>query len=135
VLPIGWIVQGGTKKRLSVAERNAYSAPFPDAKYMAAPREYPSLVPAGHYSPEGSSDNHRAWRVFEQWTKPFICCFSDGDPITRGLDREFRERVPGAKGEPHATLHGGHFIQEDDPQGFASLVILAAKRIFQNHSL
>jgi hypothetical protein len=65
-----------------------------------APREYPSLVPLANYSPEGCFDNHRAWRVFEQWTKPFICCFSDGDPITRGLDREFCERVPGVRHKP-----------------------------------
>lgn len=134
VFPTGWIVQGGTKRKLSAAERAAYAAPFPNAAYMAAPREYPSLVPLANYSPEGSADNHRAWRVFEQWTKPFICCFSDGDPITRGLDREFCERVPGARGQPHAALHGGHFLQEDDPERFANLVIEVARRTPDSNS-
>jgi hypothetical protein len=58
--------------------------------------------------------NRNAWKALERWGKPFICCWSDGDPITRGLDRAFRERVPGARGQPHPTLHGGHFMQEDD---------------------
>jgi haloalkane dehalogenase len=128
VFPIGWIVQGGTRHWLSRAERAAYDAPFPSAEYKAAARAYPSLVPISSYSPVGSADNHRAWTVFEQWTKPFICCFSDGDPITRGLDREFLRRVPGTKGQPHATLRGGHFLQEDDALRFAQLVVQACGR-------
>ncbi len=128
VFPIGWIVQGGTRHWLSRAERTAYDAPFPSAEYKAAARAYPSLVPVSNYSPVGSADNHRAWAVFEQWAKPFICCFSDGDPITRGLDREFLQRVPGTKGQPHVTLRGGHFLQEDDARRFAQLVVQACGR-------
>jgi haloalkane dehalogenase len=123
VFPIAWIVQGGTRHWLSRAERAAYDAPFPSAEYKVAARAYPSLVPVSNYSPLASADNHRAWSTFERWTKPFICCFSDGDPITKGLDREFRERVPGAAGQPHATLRGGHFVQEDSGPEFARLVI------------
>jgi haloalkane dehalogenase len=85
-------------------------------------------VPVSNYSPVGSADNHRAWTVFEKWTKPFICCFSDGDPITRGLDREFLQRVPGTKGQPHTTLRGGHFLQEDDAQRFAQRIVQACGR-------
>ena len=120
--PIGRIVQGGTKRRLSTAEIAAYDAPFPSAEYKAAARVYPSLVPVTPDNP-ATAANLRAWKVFERWEKPFICCFSDGDPITRGADRAFRERVPGARAQPHTTLKGGHFLQEDDPQTFARLVI------------
>jgi haloalkane dehalogenase len=66
--------------------------------------------------------------VFERWSKPFICCFSDGDPITRSMVRYFLERVPGTKGQPHTTLRGGHFVQEDDSEAFARLVVAAAGR-------
>lgn len=126
--PIGWIVQGGCKRRLSRAERAAYDAPFPSDEYKAAARVYPSLVPVADYDLAASADNDRAWQVFEGWDKPFVCCFSDGDPITRGLDREFLQRVPGTRGQPHTTLRGGHFLQEDDAAAFARLAIDACRR-------
>ena len=122
--PIGRIVQGGTKRKLSAAERRAYDAPFPTPAYKSAVRVYPSLVPTTPADP-ASDANRKAWQVFEHWDKPFICCYSDGDPITRGIDRTFRERVPGARGQPHATLSGGHFMQEDDARAFAGLVVAA----------
>ena len=124
--PIGWIVQGGTKRWLRSAERKAYDAPFPSKEYTAGPRVYPSLVPTRPTDP-ATVANRKAWSVYEGWTKPFICCFSDGDPITRGFDREFHQRVPGTQGQPHTTLHGGHFMQEDDGVAFADLVIKACQ--------
>ncbi len=120
--PTSRIVQGGTKRRLAHAERAAYDAPFPSRAYKAAARAYPGLVPITADDPACAAQR-AAWSVLARWNKPFICCYSDGDPITRGLDRAFRERVPGAKGQPHTTLRGGHFIQEDDPRTFARLVI------------
>ncbi|WP_220456514.1 haloalkane dehalogenase [Rugamonas brunnea] len=125
--PIGRIVQSGTRRTLSREEIAAYDAPFPSAAYKAAARIYPSLVPV---EPDNVAvpDQLRAWRVYEGWTKPFLCCFSNGDPITRGLDAEFRRRVPGAKDQPHTTLRGGHFIQEDDGAAFARLVVAACRQ-------
>lgn len=121
VFPIGRIVNAGTKRSLSDAEVAAYDAPFPTSAYKAAARIFPSFVPF-----EGNAavpDQKRAWAVFERWNKPFLCCFSDADPITRGGDALFIGRVPGTAGQPHATLSGGHFIQEDDPQGFAARIL------------
>ncbi|HXX84172.1 MAG TPA: haloalkane dehalogenase [Casimicrobiaceae bacterium] len=123
--PIGRIVQTGTKRRLSLAEVAAYDAPFPDVRFKVAARVYPSLVPVAYDDPE-SAANRRAWDVFHGWRKPFVTCFSDGDPITRGAGKRFQNEVPGAKGQTHPTLRGGHFIQEDDPQTFARLVVAAA---------
>ena len=122
--PIGRIVQGGTKWRLTDAECAAYDAPFPAEEFKVAARVYPSLVPVTPDNPANEA-NRKAWQVFERWEKPFICCFSDGDPLTRGADRAFLERVPGARGQPHTTLRGGHFMQEDDSDTFARLVIAA----------
>jgi haloalkane dehalogenase len=120
--PISRIVSFGTKRGLSAGERAAYDAPFPAPSFAVAARAYPSLVPATATDP-ASDANRRAWEVFRRWEKPFVCCFSDGDPITRTMAPLFLDRVPGTKAQPHATLHGGHFIQEDDPQTFARLVI------------
>jgi len=120
--PTGRIVAAGTKRRLDPRERRAYDAPFPGSAYQAGARAFPRLVPITPDDPAAPA-NRRAWQVFEGWTKPFVTCFSDGDPITRGFDRAFRERVPGARSARHATLHGGHFVQEDDPQAFAQIVV------------
>ncbi len=122
IFPIGRIVQAGTRRRMSPAEVAAYDAPFPRNSHKAGARIFPSLVPM---EPDDVAvpDQKRAWKVFETWNKPFICCFSDRDPITRGGDAPFLRRVPGTRDQPHTTLRGGHFIQEDDPEGFAQLII------------
>lgn len=120
LFPVGRIVKAGTRRPLSADEIAAYNAPFPSRASKVAARVYPSLVPfAGN---PAVPDQLRAWDVFRRWDKPFLCCFSDGDPITRGGDALWRERVPGAIGMAHRTLHGGHFIQEDDPAGFAQAI-------------
>ncbi|MCE2841879.1 MAG: haloalkane dehalogenase, partial [Novosphingobium sp.] len=125
VFPIGGIVKRGTRRPLSAEEVAAYDAPFPTRPSKAAARAYPPLVPfKGNVA---VPDQLRAWEVFRQWTKPFLCCFSDQDPITRGGDAVWLERVPGTRGMAHRTLHGGHFIQEDDPVGFAAAIISAAR--------
>jgi haloalkane dehalogenase len=128
--PIGRIVQAGTKRKLSPAETAAYDAPFPTREYKGAARIYPSLVPITH-DDVAVPDQLQAWRIFENWTKPFICCFSDGDPITRGADAQFKRRVPGTHKQAHPGLRGGHFIQEDDAAAFAKIVVDACqKQIF-----
>lgn len=125
--PIGRILQSGTKRELSPAEIAAYDAPFPNDRYKAAARVYPSLVPVRFEDPEAVKNRH-AWTIFQQWQKPFITCFSNGDPITRGGHARFVNEVPGAQGQAHSRLRGGHFIQEDDPQKFAELVIAACSQ-------
>ena len=122
--PIGKIIAMGTKRKLSPVEIAAYDAPFPDARYKAGARMFPNLVPfAGN---PAVPDQQRAWTVFDRWDKPFLCCFSDGDPITRGGESRFIDRVPGTAGQPHRTLLGGHFIQEDDPEGFVAAILATA---------
>ncbi len=121
VFPIGKIISAGTKRGLSADEIAAYDAPFPSSAYKAAARIFPSFVPLG--ANVAVPDQKRAWEALERFDKPFLCCFSDGDPITRGGDALFIDRVPGAKGQPHTTLRGGHFIQEDDPQGFVCCIL------------
>lgn len=124
LFPIGRIIDKGTKRGLSAAEIAAYDAPFPDARYKAGARIFPSFVPF-----EGNPaipDQQRAWDVLDTFAKPFICAFSDGDPITRGGESRFIGRVPGTAGQPHRTLKGGHFIQEDDPAGFVAAILAVA---------
>ena len=71
-----------------------------------------------------SAANRKAWQVLGTWTKPFLCAFSDGDPVTRGGDRAFQSRVPGTKDQPHTTIAGGgHFLQEDKGEELARVVV------------
>jgi haloalkane dehalogenase len=119
--PISKIVASGTFKKLSKAESLAYDAPFPFEDYKAGARAFPKLVPVRPDDP-ASDANRAAWKVLEQWQKPFLTTFSNGDPITRGGDKYLQERIPGCQGQPHQTLTGGHFLQEDSPQPFAMAV-------------
>ena len=121
IFPIARIVQAGTKRKLSSAEVAAYDAPFPSGAYKAGARVFPGLVPTSPDDPAAPAQR-AAWEVFERWEKPFLLAFSDGDPITRGGDRYVKRRVPGAEGQPHVTLRGGHFVQEDSPRDFAEAV-------------
>lgn len=121
-LPVGRIVDLGSKRRLMPQERAAYDAPFPFEQYKAGPRVFPMLVPTSPGDP-ASSANRAAWEVLARWDKPFLLAFSDGDPITRGADRVLAKRIPGARGREHVTLRGGHFIQEDAPREFAEAAL------------
>jgi haloalkane dehalogenase len=61
--------------------------------------------------------------VLAAWTKPFLCCFSDSDPITKGADRKFLAAIPGTKGQDHVTIEGGgHFLQEENGLELASVL-------------
>lgn len=125
--PVSRIVQIGTARTLTGAECAAYDAPFPSSDYKAGARAFPRLVPTRPDDP-ASDANRAAWASLENWTKPFITCFSNGDPITRGGDRHMQRRIPGAQGQPHTTLRGGHFLQEDAPQDFARIIIDACRQ-------
>jgi haloalkane dehalogenase len=117
--PIGRIVNSGCASRLSVAEVAAYDAPFPSKKYAVAARLFPSFVPTEPDDPERLR-NEDAWKVLQQWHKPFLTLFSSRDPVTRGGDKVFLKRVPGTADQPHATTRGaGHFLQEDKGEELA----------------
>jgi haloalkane dehalogenase len=101
----------------------AYDAPFPDDSYKAGARKFPVLVPIQPDDP-ASDANRKAWASLRRWEKPFLCAFSDEDPIMRGADRAFLDAVPGAKGQPHTTIvGGGHFLQEDRGEELAKVVV------------
>lgn len=123
VLPVGAIVQAGSKRWLDAAERAAYTAPFPDASYMAGVRAFPALVPMTPDDP-ASEANRAAWDALSRFDKPFHTCFADGDPITRGADRALRRRIPGAENAAHTTISNArHFLQEDQGPAIARFML------------
>jgi len=121
--PTGRIIQSGTVTELSKQEMAAYDAPFPSAKYKAGARAFPTLVPT---EPDNvaSEDNRRAWEMLSQFEKPFLTTFSNRDPITRGGDKPFQERVPGARNQPHVKIRNArHFLQEDKGEELAATLL------------
>jgi haloalkane dehalogenase len=120
--PVGRIVDGGCATQLRPEVVAGYDAPFPDDRAKAGARQFPALVPTSPEDPAAPA-NRAAWEVLETFTKPFLCAFSDQDPITRGADRALVERIPGAAGQPHTTIEGGgHFLQEDKGVELATVV-------------
>jgi haloalkane dehalogenase len=101
----------------------AYDAPFPDPSFKMGPRAMPSQVPTLPTSPS-LQQQEKAWAFFEAFEKPFLCAFTDNDPVTAGQQEEFLNRIPGTKGLAHTTIKGGgHFVQENAPDQVASVII------------
>ncbi len=122
VFPVGDLVASACTTELSSAVVAAYDAPFPDDTFKAGARIFPSFVPTNPDNPE-AAPNQAAWRVLEAFQKPFLCAFSDSDPVTAGGDAPFLAKVPGARGRQHPTIVGaGHFLQEDAGPELAAVI-------------
>jgi haloalkane dehalogenase len=120
-LPVAKIVGAGCARPLADAAIAAYDAPFPDESFKAGARQFPALVPATPDDP-ASESNRRARASLGRWEKPFLTVFGDSDPITAGADKALQKHVPGAAGQPHATLaRAGHFLQEDAGEELGAL--------------
>jgi haloalkane dehalogenase len=122
-LPIGMLIAGAVDgRKLTPEEVSAYDAPFPDPSYKMGARAMPSHVPTLGDDPILPAQT-RAWEVLSKWDKPFLCAFSDNDPVTRNAEPLLRERIPGAKGQPHVRIQGGgHFLQEGRGEELARIV-------------
>lgn len=120
----GRIVNGGCTSELTAEQIAAYNAPFPDDSFKAGARQFPTLVPISPDDPAAAA-NQEAWKVLARYERPFLCAFSDSDPITRGGDTALRSAIPGAQRfEPVTIPNAGHFLQED--QGAALATVVAA---------
>ncbi|MEN8230336.1 MAG: haloalkane dehalogenase [Bacteroidota bacterium] len=122
LLPVGRIVDFGSKNRLSSIEREGYDFPFHSNGDKKAIRWMPQLLPIGkkHSEVQMLED---AWSGLERWMKPLLTIFGNGDPITRGGERILQKRIPGAKNQDHILLNGGHFLQEDAPEEISRVII------------
>ena len=103
---------------------DGYVAPFPDDRFIAGARRFPSLVPLLPEHQAERAANDRAWAVLETFDKPVLTAFTDDDPVTRGGEVAFQTRIPGARGRNHVTIKGGgHFLQEMQPAAFADAIV------------
>jgi haloalkane dehalogenase len=123
LIDVGRFVQGGCRRPMSDAVREAYDAPFPDDSYCAAPRAMPGLVPTSPDDPAASA-NRSAWATLSASSTPMLVAFSDGDPITGGMAPIFQREMPGAQGIEHPVIrNAGHFLQEDAGEELAEAVV------------
>ena len=112
VFPIGRIVKTGTVTDVPKSVLAGYDAPFPSRRHLAGARAFPALVPT---EPDDVAvpANRAAWASLGRFDKPFLCVFGTDDPILGRGDKPLIAHVPGAQGQPHDRIRGGHFIQED----------------------
>lgn len=117
--PVAHMINLGTTTKLSTEILAGYDAPYPDESYKAGAHVFPSLLSTQF------RQNRKVWKeVFFNWKKPFLTAFSDKDPITRGQDTYFQQKIPGAQSQAHVTIKdGGHFVQEDKPEELSELIL------------
>jgi len=124
-LPIGMIISGATVQGKDIPPEvvAAYEAPFPGPEYKAGAKAWPLMVPISPDSPV-SPEMRAAREGLAKWDKPALVMFSDQDPITKGGDKPFRERIPTAKDQPEITIKdAGHFLQEDKGEEIAERIL------------
>jgi pimeloyl-ACP methyl ester carboxylesterase len=97
---------------LSAAEIAAYDAPFPDARYKAALRAFPNLVPDGVYA-TGAVVSRAAQAWFSTaWRGQSFMAIGMKDPVMgEPAMQVLRRSIPGCP-EPMRVPNAGHFVQE-----------------------
>ncbi len=123
-MPVADIIEGVSNEPLPAEVKAAYDAPFPDASYKAGALALPALIPIEE-SMAGCRENRQVWeRVLDNWHKPFVTAFSDGDPSTKAWEALFQSRIPGADNPFNTEIkNAGHFVQEDQGEALADLVL------------
>ena len=112
-----------TRNKLPKDVLDAYDAPFPDKTYKAGMQSFPLIVPLKPEDP-GAKEGGEARKLLKDWKKPAIVMFSDTDQIMVGLDKYFRNLIPGTKGQPEITIkNAGHFLQEDKGEEIADHIV------------
>lgn len=110
-LPVGRMLMRG-KPDLCSAEAAGYDVPFPDARYKAALRAFPNLVP-DHPEAPGTDVSNRAgqwWR--ESWSGRSFMAIGLRDPVLGEESmRPLRAMIRGCP-EPMCLPEAGHFVPE-----------------------
>lgn len=119
-------IQGGTTRKLSDEELNAYEAPFPADEFLTAPRNMPSLVPMSRDNVESKPNVDAMDKYTKEWTKPFLTAFSTNDTTFRGGHIWWQKNIPGSNlpTVKHKMIRkAAHFLQEDKGPEIAEVII------------
>ena len=74
--------------------------------------------------PEPQKTLHEIKRVLKD---DGVFIFSEQDHVFKGVDKAFTKNVPGCENQPHKTIQGGHFVQEDNPEECIQAILTVAK--------
>ncbi|MEX0298109.1 MAG: haloalkane dehalogenase [Kordiimonas sp.] len=110
-IPVGSIMKRATP-HLSDAEVAAYDAPFPDFKFKAGARIFPSLVMT-EPDMEGVKTSKRAAHFWsETWTGDSFMAIGMKDPVmSPPMMHQMKQLIKGCP-DPLEIEDGGHFVQE-----------------------
>jgi haloalkane dehalogenase/tRNA(adenine34) deaminase len=105
-------LMGRACRQLTAGERDAYAAPFPDARFKAGVRRFPNLVP-DHPDAPGAALSRRAREFLRrEWTGQSFMAVGMKDPVLGApVMAALREIVRGCP-PPYEVDEGGHFLQE-----------------------
>jgi haloalkane dehalogenase len=110
-LPIGFLVNGATRRELAPEEVAAYEAPFPTVASKAGTRAFPLILPTEPDQP-GAAAGRRVRDAMVADPRPKLLIWADGDPIIPLAAGARMALTLGA--EPPSVLPGAsHFLQED----------------------
>jgi len=110
-LAVGKLLRRG-RPEMTAEELAAYDAPFPDARYKAALRAFPNLVPDGENAPGAALGREAAafWRT--QWSGDSFMAIGMQDPVLGApAMNALRALIRGCPA-PLEVSEGGHFVQE-----------------------
>jgi tRNA(adenine34) deaminase len=107
---------------MTVAECEAYNAPFPDAGHRAALRAFPPMVPE-HADSEGAAVSRQAKQFWAtQWTGKSLMVVGQQDPVLgESVMRELHDAIRACP-EPVVLPQAEHFVQEHG-QAIAELAL------------
>lgn len=105
------------------ADIDGYQAPYPDKYYLTGHRQFTQMLPTRNDNPI-LVENWVAMEKLKDFTKPFLCLFSDKNQIAAKGYHSVRPVIPGTRDfEPIILKGGAHFLLEDIPEDYAREVV------------
>ena len=110
-LGVGKLLRRG-KREMTEAEAAGYDAPFPDARYKAALRAFPNLVPDGADAP-GAAVSREALAFWQQrWSGDSFMAVGEQDPVLAGAPMQALHQAIRGCPPPMGVAEAGHFVPE-----------------------
>ena len=122
-LPVGFVIQGGTKTELPDDIVAAYEAPFPTVESKAGAAQFPLLVPTSEDETMVAQQREMA-NALSRWEKPALVAFSDGDPVFPfpKAGERYVDLIPSVTDQ--VKIEGAaHFLQEDRGEQIAGEIL------------